>query len=992
MRRTRFILLFLLVITLTNLSAQVALPWSNYSKKIVGSPSPLSTSPISMSKIGGVWVYSNYFPVGSDLYIKFGVQTNTNSQVMLELIRPFNILLPEGWNNTNYYITNKDASGTPINIARVTEGTTNNMFVMVEFNFEGTPDPPTGIIGVPSANSATIEWSSSIEPDVIGYNVYVSNKFLPQYTRLNTSIITSNSFSFTTLSNGTTNYFYVTSVDAYTNMPNNESPPSSVVSVVPGKDVYVLFYCVMDREKVNGSLSVAGEPSPLLWNGNSMEYLYNNIWYYKNRFTEFITIKYKYKYNTGVSNIYERDFDTSSKNREITLRDDDGDGVIIINDVWNVVSTENPAPDAPTNIIAIPGNSNVNLIWSPNEEIDIKGYNVYRSISDTNNFVLLGKTEQTNYIDTIVLNKTNYYYRLTAIDLANNESSYSPIVSATPSTNPAPIKPRGLKAISGNNIVTLNWLSNPESDVQGYVIYRSNSTSIFSNIAFTNTTIYTDTNVSNGITYYYKLRAVDTINQTNIGFSEMVSATPSTNAAPLAPTGLRLLLSGDGSLIIDWNKNPEQDISGYRVYYGTNTASFSNTVNTNSAILTGLSNGVQYKIYVKAIDSINQVSSFSEPLYAYPVPVIVDLTARPSGQETGAVLLSWTSPEIAGELGSASRYIVKYATNKINNLIDFQNAKTFCDTFANYSGMIESVRVNNLGTGCPGYYFAVGAVYGEDLSLGLSSSVYAVSSEVIPLGIGGIYQKIGDKMKVNISPDALPQNVTAIVIKNKDDIRKEGDVDRLKLIRTGFISAGSYSHIENISTNIVYDVYFINSASEKVDVKNKLNGEIKVYLPFDDANHNGIVDETEGDKNIPISTLRIFEMNEVNSEWGFIQNSVINNVDNLVYGSVEYLSLFTIMANLPSTDLSSVAVYPNPAYNPNSGRVIRFTHLTPNAKIRIYNLAGELVKQGLKADSQGICDWDSSNESTYPVASGIYIYYIDDGKNKPVTGKVAIIR
>ena len=355
-------------------------------------------------------------------------------------------------------------------------------------------------------------------------------------------------------------------------------------------------------------------------------------------------------------------------------------------------------------------------------------------------------------------------------------------------------------------------------------------------------------------------------------------------------------------------------------------------------------------------------------------------------------MLSWTAPDVAGSLGPAVRYIVKYSTNKINNLKEFRNAITFCDTYANYAGMIESISVNNLGTGCPGYYFTIAAVYGDDLALGLSDSVYSVAAELVPIYRGGTYRKIGEKLRVEIPPDVLPGEATAIVIKNRIDLIKEEANSKIKLIQDAFSAAQAYPSIKVVSTDLYYEIYIINSGSERVDTYNRMRGEIRVYLPFNDVNHNGIVDETEGNRNIRVDNLRLFQLNETTYEWGFVQKNIVNKVDNLVSGYVKHFSVFTIMANIPATDLENVVVYPNPAYKPSNKNKIRFKNLTTDAKIRIYNIAGELVRQGLKSDSQGICEWDGDNDFSQPVASGIYIYYIEDGKNKPVKGKIAIIR
>ena len=89
------------------------------------------------------------------------------------------------------------------------------------------------------------------------------------------------------------------------------------------------------------------------------------------------------------------------------------------------------APVPPTNVEAalngIPGQ--VAVFWKPNYEADLKGYKIYRSEVSNGNF-----TEVTNgfmargqerFTDTTVVPGKKYYYHVTAIDQANNESGYN---------------------------------------------------------------------------------------------------------------------------------------------------------------------------------------------------------------------------------------------------------------------------------------------------------------------------------------------------------------------------------------------------------------------------------------------------------------------------------------------------------------------------------------------------------------------------------------
>jgi hypothetical protein len=78
-----------------------------------------------------------------------------------------------------------------------------------------------------------------------------------------------------------------------------------------------------------------------------------------------------------------------------------------------------------------------------------------------------------------------------------------------------------------------------------------------------------------------------------------------------------------------------------------------------------------------------------------------------------------------------------------------------------------------------------------------------------------------------------------------------------------------------------------------------------------------------------------------------------------------------------------VNVFPNPyvGYNIEErdpvNRFVTFTHLTPTAKIRIFTIAGELVRTIEHTDGTQLERWDLRNADAVPVASGIYIAHIE---------------
>jgi hypothetical protein len=89
----------------------------------------------------------------------------------------------------------------------------------------------------------------------------------------------------------------------------------------------------------------------------------------------------------------------------------------------------------------------------------------------------------------------------------------------------------------------------------------------------------------------------------------------------------------------------------------------------------------------------------------------------------------------------------------------------------------------------------------------------------------------------------------------------------------------------------------------------------------------------------------------------------------------------TATAKQDARDL--VNVYPNPYLGFNNSeqntfqRFVTFSHLPDDATIRIFNLAGALVRTIVKTNPGQFTTWDLQNESGLPVASGIYIANVE---------------
>jgi fibronectin type 3 domain-containing protein len=104
-----------------------------------------------------------------------------------------------------------------------------------------------------------------------------------------------------------------------------------------------------------------------------------------------------------------------------------------VNDVKNGGSPgdDTTPPAAPTNLMATADGSSISLDWADNTEPDFASYTVYRSTTSGGGYTRIATDLTTSaYTDNNVTDGTTYYYVVTAVDTAVNESGKSAEASA----------------------------------------------------------------------------------------------------------------------------------------------------------------------------------------------------------------------------------------------------------------------------------------------------------------------------------------------------------------------------------------------------------------------------------------------------------------------------------------------------------------------------------------------------------------------------------
>ncbi|MGH7274918.1 MAG: putative Ig domain-containing protein, partial [Nitrospiria bacterium] len=199
-------------------------------------------------------------------------------------------------------------------------------------------------------------------------------------------------------------------------------------------------------------------------------------------------------------------------------------------------------------------------------------------------------------------------------------------------TNPPPAPAANLSAVDTPNdqggSITLNWVVSSSGDVAEQRIYRGTTSggpySLIATLPNNTTNTYTDTGVTNGVTYYYVVRAYDGFNES--ASTIQASATPTDNLAPAAPTGLAATPNvGGGAITLIWTPSTSTDVSEQRIYRSTTTGGpytpiatiLDNT--TNTYVDVGLTNGTTYYYGVRAYDGTNESASSNEAS-ATPTP------------------------------------------------------------------------------------------------------------------------------------------------------------------------------------------------------------------------------------------------------------------------------------------------------------------------------------------------------------------------------------
>jgi len=236
-----------------------------------------------------------------------------------------------------------------------------------------------------------------------------------------------------------------------------------------------------------------------------------------------------------------------------------------------------PAPEAPSDLNAVPGHESASLTWdAPAEAPD--SYNVYRSQNGGSSWTFAGNAANPWFDDSGLTNMVEYWYRIVSVDAEGFEGPPCPSTSVVPENPNPPSVPTGLSVTDPGltDRLSVSWTANPEGDLSGYTLRYGTETGVYTEVltfgkAFTAATV---AGLTEGQPYYFVLTATNTSNKES-GYSGEEAGTPTGLMMAIRPPrridDLQVSVSDD-DLVLDWTKPTVDDagqavtVSGYEIY------------------------------------------------------------------------------------------------------------------------------------------------------------------------------------------------------------------------------------------------------------------------------------------------------------------------------------------------------------------------------------------------------------------------------------------
>lgn len=247
-----------------------------------------------------------------------------------------------------------------------------------------------------------------------------------------------------------------------------------------------------------------------------------------------------------------------------------------------------------------------------------KRYQVYRSVNKEE-YTLVTETTNKYFRDTTVSPNETYYYKVRQMD-GPLPGNFSNIFSIYVLDTDPPTVPVFIGADSSSTSATLYWSASVDNDgVSLYSVYRSDiDSSSFSLIDTVSSTTFSDSGLSQGTNYFYRLTATDFSGNTSDS-SSILSLT-TTTVSDIFPPTVPVFVSATSSsseITLNWSASTDNvAVSHYNIYRSTVTSSFT-LIDTSSVVSYTDSNlplGPYFYYKLSAVDTSENESNLSSTI------------------------------------------------------------------------------------------------------------------------------------------------------------------------------------------------------------------------------------------------------------------------------------------------------------------------------------------------------------------------------------------
>jgi fibronectin type 3 domain-containing protein len=326
-------------------------------------------------------------------------------------------------------------------------------------------------------------------------------------------------------------------------------------------------------------------------------------------------------------------------------------------------------PSAPTGLTSsVMSSTQINLAWTAStDEAGVADYRVERCQgAGCTAFAQIATPTSTTWNDTGLAAATTYSYRVRAADTTGNLSAYSSIVSAstkaaadlTPPTAPANLT----STAASMTQINLSWTASTDNaGVSAYFVERCQGAPCtnFAQIASTTGTSFSDSGLTAGTAYSYRVRATDAAGNLS-AYSGVASATtpsPPDTVAPTAPANLSSSVVSSSRINLSWTASSDNvGVTGYLVErcQGASCTNFTQIAAPTATTWSdsGLSAATAYSYRVRAGDAAGNLSAYSTVVSATTMNAAAVSVTPVRGGLTISQTLTLTAA-VANDVGGA---------------------------------------------------------------------------------------------------------------------------------------------------------------------------------------------------------------------------------------------------------------------------------------------------------------------------------------------------